>query len=113
MDSHLEVLARKHFDTMVTKIHVENAPFLVQKLNVQVLPCLIAWVDGKSVDRIVGFEGELGNTDSFQTAALESRLIRCGMFDLGELVSILRQLLTHSRYKRCLPTIKDNREYQE
>ncbi|KAK6541691.1 hypothetical protein TWF694_007484 [Orbilia ellipsospora] len=79
MDTHLEILARKHFDTMITKINVENAPFLVQKLNVQVLPCLIAWVDGKSVDRIVGFEGELGNTDSFQTAALESRLLNCGV----------------------------------
>ncbi|KAJ6264758.1 Thioredoxin [Drechslerella dactyloides] len=80
MDSHLETLARKHFDTMITKINVENAPFLVEKLKVQVLPCLIAWVDGKSVDRIVGFEGELGNSDSFQTAALENRLLRCGVF---------------------------------
>ncbi|KAF3925642.1 Thioredoxin [Orbilia brochopaga] len=80
MDSHLEILARKHFDTMITKINVENAPFLVEKLKVQVLPCLIAWVDGKSVDRIVGFEGELGNTDSFQTAALENQLLRCGVF---------------------------------
>ncbi|KAF3229318.1 hypothetical protein TWF106_004236 [Orbilia oligospora] len=80
MDTHLEILARKHFDTMITKINVENAPFLVEKLKVQVLPCLIAWVDGKSVDRVVGFEGELGNTDSFQTAALETRLLRSGVF---------------------------------
>ncbi|EPS41171.1 hypothetical protein H072_4927 [Dactylellina haptotyla CBS 200.50] len=80
MDTHLEVLARKHFDTMITKINVENAPFLIEKLKVQVLPCLIAWVDGKSVDRVVGFEGELGNTDSFQTAALENRLLSSGVF---------------------------------
>jgi len=80
MDGHLEILARKHFDTLITRIHVENCPFLVEKLKVQVLPCLIAFVDGKSVDRIVGFEGELGNTDSFQTSALEGRLLRCGVF---------------------------------
>jgi len=39
----------------------------------------MAFVDGKSVDKIVGFEDELGNTDGFQTAALEGRLLSCGM----------------------------------
>ncbi|KAG0639953.1 thioredoxin-like protein [Tuber brumale] len=78
MDSHLEVLARKHFDTKFTSIDVEKAPFLVERLKVRVLPCVIAFVDGKSVDRIEGF-AELGNTDGFSTKMLELRLLACGV----------------------------------
>lgn len=60
-------------------MNVENAPFLVTKLRVQVLPCVIAFVDGISVDRIVGFEG-LGYTqDTFTTKDLEARLLSSGV----------------------------------
>lgn len=79
MDSHLEQLAPKHFDTRFLKINVENAPFLVERLGVRVLPCVIAFVDGKSVDRIIGFEGLSHRPDSFATKDLESRLLACGV----------------------------------
>ncbi|TVY81014.1 Thioredoxin domain-containing protein plp1 [Lachnellula suecica] len=79
MDGHLEALAPKHFDTRFLKINVENAPFLVTKLKVQVLPCVLAFVNGVTVDRIVGFEG-LGYTpDTFTTKDLEARLLASGV----------------------------------
>jgi thioredoxin-like negative regulator of GroEL len=60
-------------------MNVENAPFLVTKLKIQVLPCVLAFVDGVSVDRIVGFEG-LGYTqDTFTTKDLEGRLLASGV----------------------------------
>lgn len=60
-------------------MNVENAPFLVTKLNVKVLPCILAFVNGKTVDRIVGFEG-LGYTpDTFTTQDLEARLLASGV----------------------------------
>lgn len=60
-------------------MNVENAPFLVTKLKIQVLPCVLAFVDGISVDRIVGFEG-LGYTqDTFTTKDLEGRLLSSGV----------------------------------
>jgi thioredoxin-like negative regulator of GroEL len=60
-------------------MNVENAPFLVTKLKIQVLPCVLAFVNGVSVDRIVGFEG-LGYTqDTFTTKDLEARLLQCGV----------------------------------
>jgi thioredoxin-like negative regulator of GroEL len=60
-------------------MNVENAPFLVTKLKVQVLPCVIAFVNGVTVDRIVGFEG-LGYTqDTFTTKDLEARLLTSGV----------------------------------
>ncbi|KAL0639264.1 hypothetical protein Q9L58_001725 [Maublancomyces gigas] len=78
MDTHLSTLAPKHFDTRFTRISVENAPFLVERLKIVVLPCVISFIDGKSVDRIEGF-AELGNTDNFSTAMLENRLLVCGV----------------------------------
>ena len=44
------------------------------KLKVQVLPCVISFIDGIGVDRIIGFEG-LGNGDKFTTKDLETRLL--------------------------------------
>lgn len=60
-------------------MNVDNAPFLVAKLKVQVLPCVLAFVGGVGVDRIIGFEG-LGYTqDTFTTKDLEARLLASGV----------------------------------
>lgn len=75
MDDKLQVLAEKHFDTRFVKIDVENAPFLVVKLGIQVLPCVLAFKDGVSVDRIIGFEGIGYKPDSFTVSELEMRLL--------------------------------------
>lgn len=79
MDTHLESLAVSHYEARILKINVDNCPFLVTRLGIQVLPCVIAFVDGIGVDRIIGFEG-LGKTpESFTTRDLEARLIRANV----------------------------------
>ncbi|KAF9577350.1 hypothetical protein BGW38_007490 [Lunasporangiospora selenospora] len=80
VDKHLEALAKKHYKTKFMKIKVENAPFLVEKLQVKMLPCVISFTDGIAVDRLIGFE-ELGNTDSFSTAMLELRYKTVGVIE--------------------------------
>lgn len=60
-------------------MNVENAPFLVVKLKVQVLPCVLAFIDGQGVDRIVGFEGLSYTQDTFKTKDLEARLLSTGV----------------------------------
>ncbi|KAJ2452249.1 hypothetical protein EV183_003038, partial [Coemansia sp. RSA 2336] len=75
LDKHLEVLARYHFETRFASISVEKCPFLTQKFQVRVLPCVLLIQNGSVIDRIVGFE-ELGNKDSFTTEALEKRLAK-------------------------------------
>lgn len=67
-----------HFDTRFVKIDVTNAPFLVTKLKVQVLPCVLSFIDGVNKDRILGFEG-LGRGDNFTTPQLETRLLGSGV----------------------------------
>ncbi|KAI4185386.1 MAG: hypothetical protein LQ346_005917 [Caloplaca aetnensis] len=78
MDGHLERLAPLHFDTRFLRINVENAPFLVTKLKVQVLPCIIAFRKGVSIDRIIGFEGLGYSEHTFSTKDLERRLLGSG-----------------------------------
>ncbi|KAI8609705.1 thioredoxin-like protein, partial [Chytriomyces sp. MP71] len=73
MDKHLGALSRKHPNARFCKIDVAICPFLVERLQIKVLPCVIPFVKGVSVERIIGFE-ELGETDAFQTAVLERRL---------------------------------------
>ncbi|CAO3645817.1 unnamed protein product [Cunninghamella echinulata] len=78
MDTHLEKLAPKYFDTRFVKINVDNAPFLIEKLQIRVLPCVFAWIDGYIKVKMVGFD-ELGNKDDFATPTLELQLANCGV----------------------------------
>ena len=79
MDSKLSILAEKHFDTRFVSINVENAPFVVVKLGIKVLPCVMAFMKGKEVDRIIGFEGIGYKPDEFTTRELEERLLQSGV----------------------------------
>ncbi|EMC97349.1 hypothetical protein BAUCODRAFT_575245 [Baudoinia panamericana UAMH 10762] len=79
MDEKLGVLAEQHYEARFVSINVENAPFLVVKLGIQVLPCVIAFRDGVSADRIVGFEGIGYKPDSFTARELEARLLGSGV----------------------------------
>lgn len=65
-------------------MNVDNAPFLVVKLKVQVLPCVLAFVNGVSVDRIIGFEGIGYTENTFRTADLENRLLASGVLQRGK-----------------------------
>ncbi|GAA5807469.1 hypothetical protein MFLAVUS_000830 [Mucor flavus] len=83
MDAHLESLAEKYYDTRFIKIEVQNAPFLVEKLQIKVLPCVMAWVNGYAQTKMVGFD-DLGSTDGFATAALELKLLHAGVIKRKE-----------------------------
>ncbi|KIW09075.1 uncharacterized protein PV09_00023 [Verruconis gallopava] len=113
MDRHLEALAPKHFDTRFVKINVDNAPFLVAKLKIQVLPCVIAFVDGVGQDRIIGFEG-LGQGDKFTTVDLEARLLRCGVLTRAKMsddVAVGRMRTGRANMNRGKPEASDGDGY--
>ena len=99
MDAKLEALAPKHFDTRFLSVDVQNAPFLVAKLKIQVLPCVIAFVNGVGVDRILGFEGLGRKPDDFTVQELEARLLSSGvlvrakMYDEDEVLDPRRGFL--------------------
>ncbi|KAI6047423.1 thioredoxin-like protein [Pisolithus marmoratus] len=78
MDKHLAKLAPKYSATRFLRVFVENVPWLVQRLGVKVLPCVMSFVDGVLKDQLIGFE-EIGNSDAFETAVLELRLSQSGV----------------------------------
>ncbi|CUS22115.1 LAQU0S04e08548g1_1 [Lachancea quebecensis] len=79
MDAKLKRLAEKHLMTRFFRISVEKCPFLVARLEIKVLPCVVAYKNGLERDKIVGFT-RLGNqTDDFETSALEAILFKCGV----------------------------------
>ncbi|KAF8517805.1 thioredoxin-like protein [Gautieria morchelliformis] len=87
MDKHLEELAPRYFSTRFIRVFVESVPWLVEKLAIKVLPCVICFVGGVSKDRIIGFE-ELGNQDGFETAALEIRLRVSGVLEKPKAIGV-------------------------
>jgi hypothetical protein len=93
MDEHMRVLASRHYEVRFARVDVRSCPFVVEKLNIRVLPCVVGFIDSLGKDRIVGFEG-LGSlnrrrdgADEIQTADLEKRLLKSGV--------LVREKLTH------------------
>ncbi|KAK3715378.1 hypothetical protein LTR37_007106 [Vermiconidia calcicola] len=79
MDEKIRTLVDKHFDTRFVSINVDNAPFLVVKLGIQVLPCVLSFIDGVGTDRIIGFEGVGQRPDNITANELEARLLGSGV----------------------------------
>ena len=53
MDKHIQKLAPKYFGTLFIRVFVENVPWLVERLGIKVLPCVITFMNGMSKDRHV------------------------------------------------------------
>lgn len=70
MDKHLEILSKKYPLTKFCKIYVEDAPFLVDRMHIRVLPCVIVFIDGFSKYRLLGFD-EVGGHDQVETKNIE------------------------------------------
>ena len=76
-DMHLKNISMKHLEAKFVSINAEKCPFFIAKLQIQVLPTIICFMDGVAADRIVGFE-ELGGKDEFPELVLTRRLINTG-----------------------------------
>ena len=48
---YFQSLAPRYFSTLFLRADVANVPFLVTKLEIKVLPCVICFVDGVTKDR--------------------------------------------------------------
>ncbi|RDW61909.1 thioredoxin domain-containing protein [Aspergillus mulundensis] len=83
MDEHIRALAARHQDVRFARVDVRETPFVVEKLKIRVLPCVIGFLDGVAAERVLGFEG-LGpggsaGLEGFNTASLEKRLLAPGI----------------------------------
>ena len=78
VDMHLKKIAHDHTEAKFMTMNAEKAPFFVQKLQVQMLPEIVCFMDGVVLDRVCGFE-ELGGKDEFPTILLARRLVQTGV----------------------------------
>jgi hypothetical protein len=86
MDAHIREIAGKHselgVDVAFGRADVQKCPFLVEKLGIRVLPCLLGFVKGVIKGRVTGFEGvnwEGSEEGSVVTAAVEEKLVEWGV----------------------------------
>lgn len=103
MSKALEQLARQHTETLFVEINAADAPFLVAKLSIKVLPLVIGFVKGLEKCRLVGFEA-LGGTDSFSLTTLQTYLTNAGITQRGTRHNIEK---FRTRIK-CTDTALDN-----
>jgi len=78
LDEHLKVLAKQHIETKFLKLDVDKCDWIVQKLNIRIIPTMALILDGKTTGYLRGFE-EFGGTDDFSTEMLEWRLGTAGI----------------------------------
>ena len=78
IDMHMQKICAQHPEARFVRLDAEKAPFFITKLQVQVLPTIMTFVEGVAYDRIVGFE-ELGGEDDFSTMTLIRRLVKAGV----------------------------------
>lgn len=86
MDMHLAKLAPNHVECKIVKINADKAPFFVAKMQVFVIPSVLAFVDGMCVGRLQGFDGLTeglppGREDEWPTDALAERLAESGIIN--------------------------------
>ena len=94
MDTHLQKLAERHVqygdgEVKIGRVNVRDAAFVVAKLGVRVLPCVIGFVGGVAKGRIVGFEGvAFGGRESglAVTKEIEKRGVEWNIFERRLLV---------------------------
>lgn len=78
VDMHLEKICREHEEACFVKMDAERCPFFITKLQIQMLPTIIMFIDGVAADRITGFD-ELGGVDDFPTINLTRKLVYSGV----------------------------------
>lgn len=72
-------MAGKHLSTKFIRVSVEDAPFLVTRLKIQVLPVVLIYINGVESNRIVGFDKlNFDQSGDFQIESLESFLLDNG-----------------------------------
>lgn len=81
VNSLLAQLAQRHLGPLWLSINVKNAPFLVEKLQIKVLPCIVVYKKANLWGKILGYEFvrelTLGYTPNAQD--LESYLVGLGV----------------------------------
>lgn len=87
MNETLAILAEKHVSINVIAITAENAPFLVAKLKIKVLPFVLVYKNSQELTRFVGFEGLGQDPNRISWQLFENKLLQCGAINRKTIIS--------------------------
>ncbi|PKX96770.1 thioredoxin-like protein [Aspergillus novofumigatus IBT 16806] len=83
MDEHIRTLATRHHEVRFARVDVRNTPFVVDKLSIRVLPCVIGFKDGIGVEqKRLLWKGILAQT-KFKNSEDDSDISEGGSGDEG------------------------------
>jgi len=80
LKQHLSVLAQKHIECKFVEMDGEKAPFLVQRLNVVMIPALVLAKDNKVRQLLLGLDW-VAPDGKLDTLKLEEKLFEYGFFE--------------------------------
>ena len=80
VDAHFAKLAETHLETRFLKIDAEKNPFLVERLEIIVMPTIVLIKEGRTEHSIRGFD-EFGGTDDFSSQDMAYILSTHGMLN--------------------------------
>jgi hypothetical protein len=81
VDQHLRKIANEHLETRFIRINAEKAPYLVEKLQVVVMPTILLALDGKVQHLIEGLSELGGQNFSSEYLAYVISTHKCCVFD--------------------------------
>jgi thiol-disulfide isomerase/thioredoxin len=77
MDHHLQLVAQEHIECKFLRMEASKAPFFCTKLKITTLPTVLVFQQGKTVHRLVGFEG-ISENNEWPTRLLQEWLYKTG-----------------------------------
>ena len=80
VDAHFTKLAETHVETRFLKIDAEKNPFLVERVEIIVMPTIVLIKEGRTEHSIRGFD-EFGGTDDFSSQDMAYILSTHGMLN--------------------------------
>jgi len=85
LSNHMQVLAEKHMEAKFCKVNAENSPFLVERLNIWMMPTIVCCKENKVHLQFNGLD-EIDPSGKFETASLEFVLHNAEMLEDTPLV---------------------------
>ena len=113
MTRNLAILAKIHKLVRFIECHASKMSFIVEKLKILVLPCVLMFIDGICVSRIVGFEGLGGDGQTFKLSMLELQLWHTGIIEIIKIYEDNKDTVKRKNIPVNLMTIRKVFEQQK
>merc|ERR1740123_2850434 len=108
LQDHLTLIAQKHLECKFIQIEAQHAPFLIERLNIWMMPTLVLAKDNKVSTQLRGLDWVAPN-GKFDTIAMEQKLFEFGFLEETYL-ALEKQTKAHAPSKGAMHAQEDDSE---